>query len=224
MPDDPQQDPVSLRKADNGSDDGGSGSSAGGSSSGSTEDPNQPLGFDPYRFGAPDHPIPPEYAPPGYVPPPQFQQPQYQQPQYQQPQYGQPQQQPFQQQPPQFGQYPPPPPPQLGWGGQRRQANPHGKAVASLVLGIASIVLCWLTVLDALPVIIAIVLGLIALRDSKLTPNREGRGLALAGIICASIGAVLAIALTVLIYTRFSACLNLSPGSPEYSTCIRNHL
>jgi hypothetical protein len=25
--------------------------------------------FDPYRFGAPEHPVPPEYAPPGYVPP-----------------------------------------------------------------------------------------------------------------------------------------------------------
>jgi hypothetical protein len=26
--------------------------------------------FDPYRFGAPEHPVPPEYAPPGYRPPP----------------------------------------------------------------------------------------------------------------------------------------------------------
>ena len=29
--------------------------------------------FDPYRFGAPEHPIPPEYAPPGYRPPPHLQ-------------------------------------------------------------------------------------------------------------------------------------------------------
>ena len=189
VPDEPQQDPVSLHKG----------------AAPEHAQQNEPLDFDPYRFGAPDHPIPPEYAPPGYTPPPPTQQPyQYQQP-------------------PRFPQYPPPPP-QLGWGGPPRQANPHGKAVASLVLGIASIVLCWLTILDALPVVIALVLGLIALRDSKQTPNREGHGLALAGVICAIIGAVLAIALSVLVYTRFSACLNLNPGSSDYTTCIQNHL
>ena len=31
-------------------------------------DPTADAPFDPYRFGKPDHPVPPEYAPPGYVP------------------------------------------------------------------------------------------------------------------------------------------------------------
>ena len=42
-----------------------------------TGEPREPVpgvDFDPYRFGAPEHPIAPEYAPPGYTPPPAYSQ------------------------------------------------------------------------------------------------------------------------------------------------------
>src|SRR3954454_23535506 len=41
----------------------------GAQSSENSDGTEAPLDFDPYRFGAPEHPIPPEYAPPGYKPP-----------------------------------------------------------------------------------------------------------------------------------------------------------
>lgn len=183
VPDEPEQDRVSLRK------DG--------------TEPRPGVDFDPYRFGLPDHPIAPEYAPPGYRPPLQHQ---------------------FAT-PPQFPPVPPPPP-YLGYPGAppRGVANGHGKAVAALVLGIASIVLCWLTVLDAIPIVVALVLGSIAVREARSKPNREGRSMAIAGIACALVGAILATVLSVLIYTRFKDCLQLSPGSSDYSTCIREHM
>lgn len=177
----------------------------GSSDAGEAAEPRPGVDFDPYRFGLPDHPIPPEFAPPGYIPPRQHQMPG----------------------PPQFGPLPPmPPPPHLGYPGgpPRGVGSGHGKAVASLVLGIASIVLCWLTVLDAIPIVIAVVLGTVAIREARFKPNREGRSMAIAGICCALVGAVLAAVLSVVIYTRFKDCLQLSPGSSEYSNCISNHM
>jgi hypothetical protein len=59
-----------------------------------------------------------------------------------------------------------------------------GKAVASLVLGILSIVFCYL---GFIPGAIAIVLGVMAKRDI----DREGlggRGLAIAGLVCGIVG------------------------------------
>jgi len=41
----------------------------GAESSENSERTEAPLDFDPYRFGAPEHPVPPEFAPPGYKPP-----------------------------------------------------------------------------------------------------------------------------------------------------------
>ena len=189
--------------------------------------PQAPLDFDPYRFGLPEHPVPPEYAPPGYrppppptaPPPPQF--PEYPQdaqyppyppyppnPQY--PQY------------PQFPQYGAPPPPPYSQYPPARTGN--GKAITSLVLGIASILLCWLSVLDAVPIVLALVFGFIALGEVSRGRTREGRGQARAGIACALVGAVLATVLTVVIYNRFRDCIDMGTGSPQYSQCINSHL
>ena len=86
-----------------------------------------PPDFDPYRYGKPDHPIPPEYAPPGYVPPvppaPAAPSP------AQYPGYS----------------YPPPPPGYPPYGAPRAG---NGKATIALVLGILSIVFCWLSIFD----------------------------------------------------------------------------
>jgi hypothetical protein len=67
------------------------------------------------------------------------------------------------------------------------QAPPsNGMAVASLVLGITSIVFCWWGVFSLLQVVLAIVFGCVALSQSNRTGGRAP--LAIAGIVCASVG------------------------------------
>lgn len=194
-----------------------------------------PLDFDPYRFGAPEHPVPPEYAPPGYRPPaaapPPPVQPNQAPGSY--PPFGQqPYPQPYAQQyPQQYPQYPPQqpgvPPPPPGYPPYVAHRPGHGKAVASLVLGIASIALCWLSIFDAIPVLLAVIFGVIALNEMRARPQagpNSGRRLAIAGIACAVVGAILAVSLTVFLYNRFKDCLDYPTGSQEYRTCITDHL
>jgi hypothetical protein len=201
--------------------------------------------FDPYRFGAPTHPVPPEYAPPGYVPPvPQPQAPPPDQPAGQpypypgyspypgqpgapgQPYPGQPYPgQPYPGQPGAPGQpgqgYPYPPPQYLTQYPQPATGN--GKATAGLVLGILSIVLFWTTIFDAIPVILGVIFGFLGLNQAKHTGR--SRGVAIAGIICGFVGAVLAIIFTVWIIHRIQPCVNsYNSGSAEFNSCVRHHL
>lgn len=82
----------------------------------------------------------------------------------------------------------PPPPPGYAPGftagsvpGMPPQQPPgtNGLAIASLVLGIISIPLCFLFV----PSVLAVVFGLIALNQIKANPGQGGRGQAIAGLI-----------------------------------------
>lgn len=202
--------------------------------------------FDPYRFGKPDHPVPAEFAPPGYVPPepepapgptpypgpppPAAGQP-YAPPTtpypYGAPPYGNPYGA-----PPPYGTPPygaPPPgapspsggPPGYGYGYASKQGN--GKAVAALVLGIGSIVLFWLTILDAVLVILAIVFGFIGLGESKA--RGVGKGMAVAGLVCAAVGAVLAITTTVLVVRAYDQCGGSAESDrPGFNQCIQDHI
>ena len=70
--------------------------------------------------------------------------------------------------------------------GARAQAN--GLAIASLVLGIVSILIVWIPVVGILGTVMAIVglvLGLLALRKP------DGRGLAIGGVVCAGVSLVI---------------------------------
>lgn len=179
-----------------------------------------PPDFDPYRFGAPEHPVPPEYAPPGYRPPYPPPPPPRSPAGYPPAGYGQP---PY---PPPPGQpgypYPPQPPPYTTQYPPPRTG--HGKAIAALVLGILSILLCVLSLFDAVPVILALIFGGIALAESRRRPNREGRGMAIAGIACAIVGAILATVFSVWIYGKVKDCTAYEPGSSAYTQCIHDHL
>ena len=201
-------------------------------------DPSGPVddpGFDPYRFGAPEHPVPPEYAPPGYVAPPPaapeqaaaYQQyppyaggqPSYNQPYGQQPYGQQPYaggQQPYGQQPYAGGYYPPPP-----WTQYPPPRTGNGRSIAALVLGIASILFFWTSIFDIVPVVLAIVFGSIGINDAKRRGN--GRSMAVSGIVCGVIGALLAITFTVVVYSRIKPCLDeYDQGSSAQNTCIRD--
>ncbi|WP_379139959.1 DUF4190 domain-containing protein [Paenibacillus sp. sgz500992] len=73
--------------------------------------------------------------------------------------------------------YTPPPPP----------AQTNGKSIASLVLGILSIVSPYIGILFG---IIAIILSAISLKEIR-TRYEEGRGLAIAGLICGIVGTLI---------------------------------
>jgi len=155
--------------------------------------------FDPYRFGAPEQPVPVEYAP--------YQNSQQQLYASQSPYPYQPQQSPW-----------------LAPNGQPyAQPRPgNGKAVTALVLGILSMVLCVLSFLDVFLIIPAIIFGSLALNDAKRNGG-AGRGMAISGLVCAVIGAVLAMMLTVWLAPKVARCANDYPrNSAAYNTCIRD--
>ena len=215
-----------------------------GSSPGSGQD-DTPLDFDPYRFGLPDHPVPPEFAPPGYRPPappagadpyspygpgsPYGQGPSPYGPGPGPSPYGAPPNQgtpPYGQGPSPYGPGPGapygPPTQHPGYpyptGAPGAPAKSTGKATAALVCGILSIVLCWTTLFDALLAIPAIVLGIVVLSDKRA----PGRGLAMAGLICGVIGAILAIVLLIWLAPIAQKCGDLSGG--QRTQCVRDHI
>lgn len=182
------------------------------------QDPPEPVSldkpeppFDPYRFGAPEHPVPPEYAPPGYTPPPVTAPPPTYPPTQQRTGYagypgGQQYQQPYSAPPNYAQQYP-----------QPRTGN--GRATAALVLGILAVVCCWLSIFDIVFVVLAIVFGFLGLSDAKR--GGGGRGMALTGLILGIVGALAATILSVVIYARIKTCLdNYDRGSSTQSDCI----
>lgn|GEM_PF-2695918 len=70
----------------------------------------------------------------------------------------------------------------------------HGMAVASLVLGIIGLSTFCLCGIGALPALIALILGIVALSHAKKPDySREGSGMAVAGTICGGLSMVLAI-------------------------------
>jgi hypothetical protein len=205
-----------------------------GESSGESEAP-----FDPYRFGHPDVPPAPEYAPPGYrpptpapnqppsdPPPPYGQSPYGQVPSgqapYGQPPYGQPPYGPAPYGQPPYGQsqYPPNP---YGVPPQFAPKSGNGKATTGLVLGILSILLFWTTFIDAIFIIAGLIFAILGLTDSRV--RRSGRGTAIAGIVCAALGAVLAVVFTVFVVHLSNECGGTgNQNSSSYRQCIKDKL
>jgi hypothetical protein len=77
-------------------------------------------------------------------------------------------------------------PQQAGFAAAQPQSN--GLAVASLVLGITSIVFCWWGIFSLLQVVLAIVFGCIALSRANRSGTRAP--LAVGGLVCGCVGAV----------------------------------
>lgn len=194
-----------------------------------SSDPTGEAEFDPYRFGKPEHPIPAEYAPPGYTGPTVPSTPTSP--------YGAPYgagANPFANPPgtpygPPPGGYGPPPPFPYGaphpppYPGYPPPPTGNGKAVAGLVLGILSILLCLLSILDGLLIIPGLVFSLIALGEAK-SRNGAGRGLALAGLICTIVGGLLATLITVAYVRVANHCSDLQDNRDAFQTCVRDHM
>jgi hypothetical protein len=85
-------------------------------------------------------------------------------------------------------------------------APTNGMAIASLVLGIVSVLIVWIPVVGILGTVMALiglVLGILSLR------RLEGRGLAIGGIVCAGVSLVI----TALYLMAFLAVIAAAAGN-----------
>lgn len=164
-----------------------------------------------------DYPTDSVNQPPNYGPPSDFQQPDFQQPGYPPPPgYPQPdhQQQGYQQ-----AGYPPPgmPPPgyppqyQGGYGAPydpyapARPVGTNGKAIAALVTSLSGLFFC------GVPSIVGVILGIIAMRETKRT-GQEGHGMALAGVIVGALSVVGWLIYVVVIFVVIAASSTTTYG------------
>ena len=81
---------------------------------------------------------------------------------------------------------PPMPPGAPGFGNQVKPGGTNGMAIASLVLGIIAVPLCFLFI----PAVLAVVFGLIALSQLKSNPGQGGQGQAIAGLVLGALSLV----------------------------------
>ena len=151
--------------------------------------------------------------------------------QWDQPQQGQPEQGQGQPQFPQYPQqqYPVAPPLEGGYGGGYPgggygAAPTNGLALATLILGIVSIVTL-LFGFGPLIGLVALILGIFALRRAKRTGGLR-RGMAWTGTILGLISLVVGIVVIGAAIKGASDCKNLGVTSKDsgYGTCVRNHM
>ncbi|GGF62653.1 hypothetical protein GCM10010912_04720 [Paenibacillus albidus] len=90
--------------------------------------------------------------------------------------------------------YLPPPPPQ----------RTNGKSIASMVLGILSIVIPYIGFLFG---IVAIILAAISLKEIRRT-YEEGRGMAIAGLVCGIVGSLIYAILIIIFILVMAAAYN----------------
>jgi hypothetical protein len=81
-----------------------------------------------------------------------------------------------------------------GQAPQSQEGN--GMAVAGMVLGIISLVLCWVPFLTWILSLLGIIFG--ALGIGKGNKVGKGKGMAIAGLVCAILGAILSIIIFIL--------------------------
>ncbi|MDO4909731.1 MAG: DUF4190 domain-containing protein [Corynebacterium sp.] len=108
--------------------------------------------------------------------------------------------------------------------------KPNGKALAALILGILSILLCWTGPVGLIIGIVGIVLSVLGLKAvANSDPRTARRGMAIAGVILSVIGILLGILFTVIYYWAFGHVKNVQEScgqyevtSTEYTECVHN--
>jgi hypothetical protein len=136
----------------------------------------------------------PPYQPP--APPPPYQQPPYQQPSYQQPSYQQPGYQPYGGP----GYLPP---------GYVTAPQNEGMAVASMVIGIVSLVLACGYGIGLLGAPVALVMGRVSMKRIDASGGQlGGRGMAQAGFILGIVGSVLLVLVIIGVIVVIVAAVN----------------
>jgi hypothetical protein len=71
-------------------------------------------------------------------------------------------------------------------------------------------------------VALGVIFGVLGLNDAKR--GGGGRGMAISGLVCAVVGALLATILSVVIYSRIRPCLDKYDrhDTSQYNSCIRD--
>jgi hypothetical protein len=78
----------------------------------------------------------------------------------------------------------------------------NGIAIAAGVCGIIAVVLCWIPFVDYISIVLgalAIILGIVGLR--RADGYGSGKGMAITGIVCGSVGLAIAFLFLLLIYS-----------------------
>lgn len=118
--------------------------------------------------------------------------------------------------PGQFESFPPAPRSEL----YPRPRTSNGKAIAGLVLGILALILSFLTLFDIPLIVLGIVFSVLGLRQAKR--GNGGRGMAIAGLSCAIIGAIVAATLFIVVYNRAKDCADkFDTGTSDYRICLQ---
>ena len=91
-------------------------------------------------------------------------------------------------------------------------------AIASLVLGIASVLLFVGLFLDTVVAVLALIFGLVAWHSAKRRPGRPGRGLAIAGVVTGLVGLVGSVVFSVYIFHAIAECGHQEMSAADYST------
>ncbi len=110
----------------------------------------------------------------------------------------------------------PPPGAQYGYGPQPapiygRETN--GIAIAAGVCGIIAVAVCWIPFVDYLSIVLgvlAVIFGIIGVR--RADAYGSGRGMAITGIVCGSVGLAIAFVFLLLIFAVVSSA-NITGGA-----------
>ncbi|RGE24281.1 DUF4190 domain-containing protein [Leucobacter sp. wl10] len=108
----------------------------------------------------------------------------------------------------------PPPPPaapaapaEPAYGAAPAQSK--GLAIAALVLGIVSLVFCWIPAIGIIAGVVGLILGIIALR------KRQSKGMSLTGIITGALGIVASIIILIVSIMIIGAAMNQLQNDPS---------
>ena len=100
------------------------------------------------------------------------------------------------------------------------QPRSNGMAVASLILGILSLILCWIPGVNFVAIILAIVaiiLGILGMKKAK-EPMTGGRGMAIGGLITGILGLIISILILAVLGAIFGAAneaVNEAVNNPD---------
>lgn len=111
---------------------------------------------------------------------------------------------------------PPAGPPAGGFGGAPAQPN-NGLAIASLIVGIISLVMFWLCGLGIIGGIVAVVLGVLGRNKSKQL-NGTGAGAAMGGIVTGAIALVVSAVFLVVVVVAGNASDGID-SDPSNGVC-----
>jgi len=88
------------------------------------------------------------------------------------------------------------------------------------VLGILALILSFLTLFDIPLIVLGIVFSVLGLRQAARGDG--GRGMAIAGLTCAIIGAIVAATLFIVVYNRAKDCADkFDTGTSDYRVCLQ---